>query len=91
MKRENKQEDNLIRVADKPMGNYLSAIAIKLEKYDQIEMTAFGRNLDKIFNLAKEAANLFPVIIKEIKSFTQENAKGLPHKGISVTLVKKHE
>lgn len=86
-----RKEDEIIRISSKPMGNYLSAIAIKIEKYKEIKLTAFGRNLDMIFDLAERATRLFPLKIVEIKSFSQKNSGGLDHKGILIRLQRQKE
>ena len=88
MDKEQRIEDSLIRIADKPIGAYLTAVAIKLETYDRIEMTAFGRNLGTIWELIEKVPRLFPVVVTEVRSLTQKNTQGIEHKGIKAILTK---
>lgn len=86
---ERKPEDDIVRIAGKPMGSYLTAITIKLQKYDRIFLTAFGKNTDMVFELAEKAKGLFNVKVERIESFEQNDEAGYPHIGIRVVLVKK--
>ncbi len=82
-------EDNIVRIASKEEGAYLGAITHKLENYDEVILTAFGRNLDKAFSLAERSKELFNVNVLKIKSFSQKDENGVEHKGVMVRLKKK--
>jgi len=85
------KHDNVIRIADKPTFKYLTAITMKLEKYDTIILTAFGRNLERAFDIAQKAPTLFSVKVDKIETIEQPNGNGILHKGIRITITKIEE
>jgi len=81
-------EDNLVRVARKPLGNYLTAVAMKLKNYDEVKITAFGTGMEKAYELAERAKKLFGVSIESIETLRQKDERGREHSGILILLKK---
>lgn len=83
-----KTKNNIVRVATKPNSNYLTAIAFKIkEDPTEIRLTAFGKNLEKAFLIAKQAQEIYPVKIKTANPLVQRDAAGTNHSGIEIILM----
>jgi len=85
-----KVDDNIIRVSSKPVGNYLTAIAIKLKKFSNkgVYLTAFGKNLDLAFAIAEKAKNFFDLDIFKVETIESKDERNVVHRGISILLKK---
>jgi len=83
-----RSDDNLVRVARKPIGNYLTAVAVKLGKYDEVRVTAFGTGMEKAYELAERAKRLFGVTLSSIETIKQSDESGREHSGVLIVLKK---
>jgi len=85
-------DDNIVRIADKPIGNYLTAIAVKMKKFlpsKPVMLTGFGRNLDKTFHIAKLACEIYNLKQHRIYSYTERSKDNKEYTGIAIELVYK--
>jgi len=81
--------DNIVRIADKPMGNYLTAIAVKMKKFlpdKPVMLTGFGRNLDRTFSIAEKACELYNLRQDKVYSYTEKSGNK-EYTGIAIELV----
>lgn len=84
-----KSSDNIVRVANKPVANYLTAVSYKIKEFPEgIKITAFGQNLDKAFRIASQSTILYQLKVSLVDSITQKDASGATHSGVCIYLVK---
>ena len=82
-------EDNIVRVAGKQKGAYINAVLTKLERYDEVCLTAFGNKLNRAYEIAEFVTKLKKgVKLVSIEQIEQEDRHGKRHFGIRVTLRK---
>lgn len=86
-----KSSDNIVRIANKPIANYLTAVSYKIKEFPEgIKITAFGQNLDKAFRIASQATILYHLRVDLVDAITQKDASGTTHSGVAITLVSDH-
>lgn len=84
-----RSSDNIVRVATKPVSNYLTAVSYKIKEFPEgIKLTAFGQNLDKAFRIASQSTILYHLKVKNVDSITQKDASGATHSGVCIELIR---